>query len=514
MPRLGLLLGITFSTLNVPPILPRGARKRLQRLDHWLLEVAVTKLCTESDQVHVAYRLKTELEDLKEKNMALGDGIRRDVTTVSQAERDRLRDAIIALHTIHYPGGRGDVPVGGVSVWFKQDEIHDSTHVHQCPAFLPWHRELVNRFEASIRQVDPDLSLHYWDWTTSPLSLFTPNFMGSPSGPAGAPWLSAGFYGGGGPFRDITGNSFDTPQVITRAAGSGAPVTTAEDSAIVNAVDFQDLNTKLTQAHNNAHGFIGGTIGNPHTSFRDPFVFLLHSNVDRLFAMWQRQPSQPGRLNPNLIYGIDSNSQGSGDVSNLNPFWGILSPLEPWAGPNAQLPSTGVILNVQATRPWFAPENQQTVKDSMHPSVVAPPLYDSTNLKLDVLVHLQGIGDTTTHDDQFAGTRGQSRRLEGFQLFFNPQVPGLSMQYMAHLQGIGDAPFVNEGQFIGTRGQSRRLEGFAIQLTGPAATSFDVVYMAHLQGSGDTPFFQNGQFCGTRGQSRRVEGILVRVSPH
>jgi len=451
--------------------------------------------------------------------MALGDGIRRSVATVSQAERDRLRDAIIALHTKHYPGGRSDVPTGGVSRWFKQDEIHAHTHVHNCSAFLPWHRELVNRFEASIREVDPDLSLHYWDWTTNPLPLFTSNFMGSPTGVAGAPWLAAGFYAPGAtPFRsnnefDLNNNPFDPPQDITRAVASGAPVTTAQDTAIVNAVDFQDLNTKVTQAHNSAHGFIGGTIGNPHTSFRDPFVFLLHSNVDRVFSMWQRQPGHPERLNPNLVYGIDSNSQGNGDVQSGAPFWGILSPLEPWAGPAAQLPSTGVIANVQATRPWFAPENQQVVKDSTHPSVVAPPLYDTTNLKLDVLVHLQGIGDTTAHDDQFAGTRGQSRRLEGFQLFFDLQVPGLSMQYMAHLQGIGDAPFVNEGQFIGTRGQARRLEGFAIQLTGPAAANFDVAYMAHLQGSGDTPFFQNGQFCGTRGQSRRVEGILVRVSP-
>jgi hypothetical protein len=37
--------------------------------------------------------------------------------------------------------------------------------------------------------------------------------------------------------------------------------------------------------------------------------------------------------------------------------------------------------------------------------------------------------------------------------------------------------------------------------------------MAHLQGIGDTGFFQNGQFCGTRGESRRVEAILVRVEP-
>jgi hypothetical protein len=83
---------------------------------------------------------------------------------------------------------------------------------------------------------------------------------------------------------------------------------------------------------------------------------------------------------------------------------------------------------------------------------------------------------------------------------------------MAHLQGIGDVPFQNEGTFIGTRGQSRRLEGFAIELTGPAAPNFTVVYMAHLEGMGDTGFFRDGQFCGTRGQSRRVEGILVHVN--
>nr|MDQ4030381.1 tyrosinase family protein [Actinomycetota bacterium] len=119
--------------------------------------------------------------------------IRRDVATISQQERDRLRDAIIQLDTSYlYPDG--------VSYWDKQDEIHQATHVHGGPAFLPWHRELCNRFEALLREVDPSLSLHYWDWTTDPraspdgmggfTNLFStgPNgFMGSASGPAGPP---------------------------------------------------------------------------------------------------------------------------------------------------------------------------------------------------------------------------------------------------------------------------------------------------------------------------------------
>lgn len=129
------------------------------------------------------------------------------------------------------------------------------------------------------------------------------------------------------------------------------------------------------------------------------------------------------------------------------------------------------------------------------------------------VVHLETIGDVAFVNDMFIGTRGQSRRVEGFQIQFNPPIPGLSMRYMAHLQDIGDVPWVDEGQFIGTRGQSRRLEGFAIELTGPAAANYTVRYMAHLQDLGDTGYFYNGQFCGTRGQSRRVEGMLVHVGP-
>lgn len=143
----------------------------------------------------------------------------------------------------------------------------------------------------------------------------------------------------------------------------------------------------------------------------------------------------------------------------------------------------------------------------------ARALYGQRGSSLQVLVHLHDIGDRTFRENEFAGSRGESRRLEGFQLDFTPTVPGLGLRYMAHLEGIGDVQFVTNGQFVGTRAQSRRLEGFAIELTGPSAGGFTVEYMAHLQDIGDTALFSDGQFCGTRGQSRRVEGVLVRVRP-
>lgn len=130
---------------------------------------------------------------------------------------------------------------------------------------------------------------------------------------------------------------------------------------------------------------------------------------------------------------------------------------------------------------------------------------------LRVLVHLEEIGDMEFRNGEFAGTREPYRRLEGFQLNVDPSVPGLDIKYMAHLEDICDTPWVNGGQFIGTRGEWRRLEGFAIQLTGVAASNYNVFYMCHLQNIGDSPVYSNGQFCGSRGQSQRVEGIQVWI---
>src|SRR5271169_3929601 len=84
-----------------------------------------------------------------------------------------------------------------------------------------------------------------------------------------------------------------------------------------------------------------------------------------------------------------------------------------------------------------------------------------SSLPLSGLVHLQGIGDTPLTNDNFVGTQGQSRQLEGFQIEFSRPVKNLGMRYMAHLEDVGDVQWVDAGQFIGTRGESLRLEGFA-----------------------------------------------------
>ena len=91
--------------------------------------------------------------------------------------------------------------------------------------------------------------------------------------------------------------------------------------------------------------------------------------------MWQHQSSHPERLDPNRVFGTETLSKGSGDVDEGEPEWGILSPLEPWAGPEAQTLSTGIVKSVHATRPWAPPERMELIKDPR--AVVIPRRYDS-----------------------------------------------------------------------------------------------------------------------------------------
>ena len=81
----------------------------------------------------------------------------------------------------------------GADYWHTQQTVHDEmgtySNIHETLAFLPWHREFVNRYEILLQQYDPTVKLLYWDWTTNPSA--TLSFMGSFSGSIGAPFNPA-----------------------------------------------------------------------------------------------------------------------------------------------------------------------------------------------------------------------------------------------------------------------------------------------------------------------------------
>lgn len=360
--------------------------------------------------------------------MALGDGIRRNIKSVEPAERAMLRDAIIEMHHRYYPGSTSDTPPGHVSWWFKQDEIHQSTHVHNGPEFLPWHRELINRFEDLLRQINPQLSLHYWDFRDDPRNMPDGNigggavglvqlfddpanpFMGSSSGSAGDPWLSQGFYdpaagtSGHPPARisgdDLDHNPYDPPTDIPRtrapfvvgSAPSPMPNVANLEASILAKPDFPSMRQALEQLHNSAHVYFANV--SPHLAFRDPFVYLLHSNIDRIYSMWQTDPTDPAypaRLQPNTVYGSESTGDFlvNDEEHAAQQIQNMTHNVEPWStGANIfrDLDAGGNVINVQFNiRPWSAPDNQGEPHDYHDISVVTPPCYDTNHVAVRVV---------------------------------------------------------------------------------------------------------------------------------
>ena len=284
---------------------------------------------------------------------------RKNAATVTAAERNAYRDAILAIGTtpaLSYPDK---------SYWHKQDQIHENNGIvrHGSPVFPPWHREFINRYEVLLRESNPTVKLLYWDWTTDPenstggFNFFTSSFMGASGEGTGG--VSAG-----APFMPSL-----SPPAVTRRMGSefGYPThTSTTDATVLGKTQYGGFfNSRFAyflenDPHNYSHMFIGGTNGNMSdigAAAEDPFFFMLHANVDRLWAKWQRNVSNLPRLDPVTTYGSDSSQSD------------ITTHMEPWNG------GVGI-------QPWDTAPVQKNAKE---PSVVSPPIYDDAPLLIPVL---------------------------------------------------------------------------------------------------------------------------------
>ena len=140
---------------------------------------------------------------------------------------------------------------------------------------------------------------------------------------------------------------------------------------------------------------------------------------------------------------------------------------------------------------------------------------------IDYSSHIAGIGTVGGAADSLAthvalGTTGQSRSLEGFSFGLSDLVSDLtgSIEYRAHIQGIGWQSWKKDGSFAGTTGQSKRVEAAEFKLSGDLSEKYDIYYRAHVSGIGWMAWAKNGESAvGSVGCSIPAEAIEVALVP-
>jgi tyrosinase len=147
--------------------------------------------------------------------------------------------------------------------------------------FLPWHRAYLKWFEDSLLDIDPNISIPYWDWT-SPLShnegipkAYSQPTVGGKPNPLynfKSPHLSGVTTSG------VTERDENEPSILPNPS---------DVESLYDISDFGEFSTRLQEFHDYIHGWVGGSMGSIAIAAFDPIFWAHHCNVDRIWAIWQ-----------------------------------------------------------------------------------------------------------------------------------------------------------------------------------------------------------------------------------
>jgi tyrosinase len=260
--------------------------------------------------------------------------IRKDAMTLTDSERDRFLTAFGILN------GQGTGRFTDFRDMHTQATLGES---HGNWGFLPWHRSYLLDLERELQSIDATVALPYWRFDQPAPMLFTPAFMGLPNSlntvqftlthPFNQ-WTTEGQLGilRGMRFPPNTNPPGLLSEQATIAFGNGR--------FIVFGQPF--TGTQRTGLEANPHGlahtsFGAGWIMNPATAPRDPVFFLLHGNVDRLWAKWQWYYKRTQDADPDAFYHGPPVAPGHNLGDTMWPWNGIRTPPRPSTAPGGTL---------------------------------------------------------------------------------------------------------------------------------------------------------------------------------
>jgi tyrosinase len=140
--------------------------------------------------------------------------------------------------------------------------------------FLPWHRMYVYYFEMIVRLIsyEPSFTLPYWNYSNPAQAAIPPEFADTTS-----PLYRANRNSGVN-----TGATIPPGLVALSALNEGVYSPNGADQGFCANLDFG--------LHGNVHVWVGNSqgMGSVPWAANDPIFWMHHSNIDRLWASWNR----------------------------------------------------------------------------------------------------------------------------------------------------------------------------------------------------------------------------------
>ncbi len=128
-----------------------------------------------------------------------------------------------------------------------------------------------------------------------------------------------------------------------------------------------------------------------------------------------------------------------------------------------------------------------------------------------LLVHVEGIGDTSVRMGEWAGENGSGLALEGFAIRPGTLLSPEEVEYQGTLGLEWDTPWFTSDEFCGSRGMALPLIGVRIRTLGEAAQQTVCRVWASFVGKGERGPFVQGALCACDGAA--IEALRVEFGP-
>lgn len=259
--------------------------------------------------------------------------VRRDANSLTTDERDRF---ISAMATLNNRGMGRFADFRRMHVAGPADQ-----QAHDGPGFLPWHRSYLLDLERELQLIDPSVALPYWRFDKPAPKVFIPDFMGVPDGSGAVQFSPANplqFWATDGAVGVLRTAVAPSPGV------QAAPGLRSESNTLKLGTLYKQFRTMQGNPHGSAHtSYFFGSIASIPTAAKDPLFFLLHCNVDRLWAKWQQKE---GRFDASVAASYDQAAatfKGHFINDSLWPWDGDTSPPRPSTAPGGAMATSACV---------------------------------------------------------------------------------------------------------------------------------------------------------------------------